>query len=135
MKLTEHFTLEELTATSKKIKNIPTEKEISALKKLCENVLEPLRVMYGGAIVVNSGFRSPELNSAIGGSKTSQHVKGEAADLDCNNNRLLFELIKNNFEFDQLINEKNYSWIHVSFSDKNRNQCLDYVNGKYIQHK
>jgi len=120
-----YFTLEELTHTDTGIVNIPTQAQKSNLIALVENVLDPVRVLFGRAITVNSGFRSPLVNSAVKGSKTSQHLKGEAADLRCENNKLLFELIRDHFAFDQLINEYDFKWIHVSFSQlHNRNQIL-----------
>ena len=84
--------------------------------------------MYGKPIYVNSGYRSEALNKAVGGSKTSQHVLGMAADIDTRTregNIELFDLIAKNLSFDQLIDEKDYSWIHVSFDPKRlRNQIL-----------
>lgn len=137
--LTKHFTLEELTesrnASVLGIKNEPTKQHKDNLKALAVHLLEPLREMWGGAIVVSSGYRSQELNEATpGASKTSQHCKGEAADIRPLDGRKkeLFEMIKQSgLPFDQLINEypdKNGvpSWIHVSFtiSRKNRGQVL-----------
>lgn len=137
--LTEHFTLEELTesrtAAALKIDNTPTEEHKRNLRALAANILEPIRKAWGGAIVINSGYRSKELNKAIAGaSEKSQHCKGEAADIRPLNGkkRDLFELIKaSRLDFDQLINEypdKNGvpSWIHVSYttSRKNRHQVL-----------
>lgn len=132
MKLSEHFTLEELTVTSVKAENMPNQEQINNLKKLVDNVLEPLRKMYGKPININSGFRSKEVNKAVGGSPTSSHCNGEAADLDCEDNALLFSIIREMFTFDQVINESNFKWIHVSFREgNNRNQALKMVNGKY----
>lgn len=137
--LTTHFTLEEMlesnTAAALGIKNEPTKQHKSNLKALAVHLLEPIREKWGGAIVVSSGYRSAELNDATpGASKTSQHCKGEAADIRPLDGRKkeLFELIKESgLPFDQLINEypdKNGipSWIHVSFttSCKNRGQVL-----------
>lgn len=132
-KITENFTLEELTHTNTRLNNTPTEAQREALRLLAVNVLQPLRDLYGDSITVNSGFRSFAVNKAIGGSSTSQHQKGEAADITCDDNRKLFEIIMENLKFDQLINENNYSWIHVSYSaTKNRGQILEYKNGKYL---
>ena len=79
-------------------------------------------------ITVSSGFRSAVVNKAVGGSSTSQHCKGEAADLQCADNKMLFDIIKDNFVFDQLINEHDYSWIHVSLKEYgNRNEVLKTV--------
>jgi len=132
MNITEHFTFEELTKTNTGLSNVPGPKEFEALSYLAVNLLEPLRQLYGKPITVNSAFRSREVNRAVGGSETSQHCKGEAADLTCDDNKKLFELIRDNFIFDQLINEKNYSWIHVSLKKNgNRKQVLRYINGRY----
>lgn len=125
MKLSENFTLEELCVTKSGLKNIPNSMQINALKLLVEKVLQPARTLYGKPITVNSGFRSQAVNKEAGGVMSSQHLKGEAADLDCDDNKQLFELIRDNFTFDQLINEKNYSWIHVSYKKNgNRKQIL-----------
>lgn len=125
-----YFTIQELTESQqgKKlgVKNIPDENSISNLKTLVERVLDPAREKYGKPIFVNSGYRSKELNDAVKGSKNSQHLKGEAADIDTGSfgeNKILFEILKE-FQFDQLIDEKNLSWIHVSYSKNNRNQIL-----------
>ena len=128
MKLTNNFTLEELCATNQKYINVPSTTEKIALKQLAVNVLQPLRELYGKAITVNSGYRSPIINKVVGGAATSQHVKGEAADITGGSkqeNKILFELIRDNLTFDQLINERDYSWIHVSYKTKgNRKQIL-----------
>lgn len=126
------FDLTELThsdtAIAKKIDNTPTEEVKKNLENLVKYVLDPLREMYGKPIYVNSGYRSEALNKAVGGSKTSQHVLGMAADIDTRTregNQELFDLIAKNLSFDQLIDEKDYSWIHVSFDPKRlRNQIL-----------
>lgn len=128
-----YFTIKELTysktAIEKHIDNEPSEEIISNLEKLVDNVLDPLRKAYGKPITVNSGYRSPELNKAVNGSKTSDHVYGRAADITVftkEGNKKLFDLIlKLGLPFDQLINESDYSWVHVSYRDKhNRNQVL-----------
>lgn len=127
-----YFTFKEMiqsdTAKSKGIDNTPNWDEIDNLKKLIQVILDPLREWYGKSIYVNSGYRSEALNKAVGSSKSSQHVLGMAADIDTYNpdeNRKLFEYIKDNLEFDQLIDEKNMQWIHVSYNkDHNRKQVL-----------
>lgn len=120
-----YFTIKELTHTDTGLVNIPAPAQESNIIALVENVLDPVRVIFGRVITVNSGFRSREVNDKVKGSKTSQHLKGEAADLRCENNKLLFELIRDHFTFDQLINEYNFKWIHVSFSQlHNRQQIL-----------
>lgn len=128
MKISTNFTLEELTKTTAPYINVPSVMETLNLISLVKNVLQPLRELYGKPITVNSGYRSPLVNKHVGGAKTSQHVLGEAADIDTNSkeeNKILFDLIRNNFEFDQLINEFDYSWIHVSYkSQGNRNEVL-----------
>lgn len=121
-----NFTIQELTASAtaeaKKIKNDPTPEAAENLKQLVNNVLDPLRDAYGKPIRVNSGYRSPALNTAVKGSKTSQHVKGQAADITGGNkqeNKKLFELAQElNLPYCQLIDEKNFSWVHISY-DKN----------------
>ena len=128
MNLSEHFTLEELTRTSAPYVNSPSTAERAALKELVLNVLQPLRDLYGKPITVNSGYRSPLVNKWAGGVKTSQHTKGEAADITAGSkaaNKVLFELIRDNLDFDQLINERGYSWVHVSYvKNPNRKQIL-----------
>lgn len=130
MNITKNFTLKELTKTSTGITNEPNKQELQALIQLSGNVLQPLRDKYGKPITVNSGFRSYAVNQAVGGAKGSQHAKGEAADLTTGTkegNKQLFEIIKKELEFDQLINEYDYSWVHVSYTvnRKNRNQILN----------
>ena len=127
-----HFTIKELshsdTALAKGIDNFPTAEAISNLIKLVDNVLDPLREKYGKPIRVSSGYRSAILNSSVNGATSSQHRLGEAADITTGSkdeNRKLFEIIKNELLFDQLIDEKNFSWVHVSFREgRNRKQVL-----------
>lgn len=127
-----YFTIEELTksstAKSKGIDNTPTKEIEENLKELVEKVLDPLRELYGKPIYVNSGYRCPELNKAVGGSNTSQHMTGCAADITAGSkeeNEKLFNLIKDNLKFDQLIDEKNFQWVHVSYyKNRLRNQVL-----------
>ena len=127
-----YFTFKEMiqsdTAKSKGIENIPDWDQIDALKSLIETILDPLREWYGKPIYVNSGYRCMALNEAVGGSKTSQHALGLAADIDTHNreeNKKLFDYIKDNLEFDQLIDEKDLEWVHVSYSkNNNRKQVL-----------
>lgn len=116
------------TALSKGINNIPNWQDIYNLKELVECVLDPLRSLYGRPVYINSGYRSKALNKALNGSKSSDHMKGCAADITAGSkeeNRKLFELIKDNLTYDQLIDEKDYQWIHVSYrKDNNRRQIL-----------
>lgn len=121
-----NFTIQELTASTaakaKKINNDPTPEVLENLKQLVNNVLDPLRNAYGKPIIVTSGYRSPALNAAVKGSKTSQHMKGQAADITGGSkqeNKKLFEMAQElNLPYCQLIDEKNFSWVHISY-DKN----------------
>ena len=130
-----NFTLKELmastTATAQKIPNVPTPEQEKNLQKLIDNILQPLRDAYGKPIQVNSGFRSPELNAFLKGSKTSQHMKGQAADITGGSkaeNKVLFNLIRSlNLPFCQLIDEKNLSWVHVSYDENNVKRQVLYL--------
>lgn len=130
-----YFTMGEMmrsdTADRRGIDNRCSKEDAERLKKLIENVLDPLREAYGKPIKVNSGYRCPELNKAVGGSKTSDHMKGCAADIvgtpnTKSENKRLFELVKSlDLSFDQLIDEKGFSWVHVSYREgNNRKQVL-----------
>lgn len=129
-----YFTLSELiksnTAIKNKIDNTPDENQKQNLIALVENILDPLREAYGKPIIVTSGFRCTKLNKLVGGVSTSQHQTGEAADIRTKEdtvaaNKELFQLIqKLDLPFDQLINEHNFDWVHVSYSDRNRKQVL-----------
>lgn len=117
-----YFTLQELTksntAIAKKLDNTPDEQAIKNLNTLVDNVLDPLRKLYGKPIIVTSGYRSPEVNRSVNGATSSQHALGEAVDISVGSkeeNKKLFSLIKDNLPFDQLINEHDYSWVHVSY--------------------
>lgn len=137
MKLGKYFTLNELTDTNTGLINNPNKDEIDNLKVLVEKVLDPARELLGKPITVTSGYRSPLVNRKVNGSKTSQHIKGEAADIKCEDNKKLFDIIVNNIEFDQLIweygDDNQPAWVHVSFKkDKNRNQILKYDGKKYV---
>ena len=129
-----YFTLNELiksdAARRSKINNTPNKQEENNLIALVENILDPLREAYGKPIIVTSGFRCERLNKLVNGSKTSQHRTGQAADIrtvedTIEENKKLFNLIQElNLPFDQLIDEYNYDWIHVSYSPRNRKQIL-----------
>lgn len=128
-----HFTIDELcrsdTARSRGIDNAPTEEVKRNLTALVANVLDPLREWYGKPIYVNSGYRCPALNKAVGGVASSQHLTGQAADIDVNDrteNRKLMKHIEDNLDFDQLIWENGGAWVHVSYraDGKNRRQVL-----------
>lgn len=130
-----YFTIQELThsatAAAKGIDNTPPPNVKVKITTLINKVLDPVRRRWGKPIAVNSGFRCPVLNKAVGGAAGSQHMKGEAADITTGTkegNRQLFELIvrmkAEGFVFDQLIDEKGYRWIHISYSDNNRCRIL-----------
>jgi hypothetical protein len=145
-RISKHITYKEAirsnTALRLNINNIPNDYEISNMVGIASNVFEPLREYVGGPIKINSMFRSEALNRAIGGSSRSQHCQGRAIDLDDTfghkTNAEMFNYIKNNLNFDQLIwefgDDTNPDWIHVSFvsNDENRGRCLkaEKVNGK-----
>ena len=127
----EHFSFVEMCASQRAdeegIKNNPFPEACDNLMALVDNVLDPARKALGKPICVNSGFRSEELNSLIGGSCRSQHLKGEAADIELGGktkeeNKVLFDWISENCEYDQLINEYDYSWVHVSYKREGRNR-------------
>jgi D-alanyl-D-alanine dipeptidase len=149
MKLSEHLDLSEVTrsesAKRNGISNMPTEQHIANFKLLAENVFEPIRNHFRCPIHISSGYRSAELNRAIkGSSATSQHCTGEAIDVDMDGssngvtNKMVFDFIKDNLEFDQLIWEfgtaSNPDWVHVSYEStgKQRKQILKAIrtNGK-----
>ena len=127
MRLSKNFTLAELTKTSTGLPNNPSDVEIERLKILCEKVLQPLRDDFNAPIIINSGYRSQEVNKAVGGVPTSQHLKGEAADITAGSrerNKRLFEIIKT-MEFDQVISY-DYRFIHVSYTicKENKKQII-----------
>lgn len=127
MRLTDNFTLKELTKTNTGLPNLITDLEIDNLSRLCQKVLQPLRDIYGKPIIVNSGYRSERVNKAVGGVPTSQHRRGEAADVTAGSreeNKKLFEILKT-MEFDQLITY-DYRFLHVSYTIRkpNRNQII-----------
>ena len=138
MELTKNFTLEEMyhsnTAEAKGIDNTPNEEVIENLRALCEKVLQPIRDELDEPITVNSGYRCEKLNKAVGGVSNSQHKSGQASDITLGNktdNERLFNLIvkmrkSGKIEFDQLLDESDYAWVHISYKKegKNRNQVL-----------
>lgn len=123
-----YFSISELSHTNKNLPNVPDKVAEANLIQLVENVLDPLREKYGKPIKINSGYRSPLVNAAVGGAKNSDHLFGYASDITAGNkteNAILFQLIRDNFNFRQLINEKDFSWVHVSFNVKdNKKQIL-----------
>lgn len=137
------FSIQEMcysqTAIKYGINNQPNKEEEHNIICLVDNILDPLRELYGKPIIVNSGFRCSELNKLVGGSQTSQHKKGLAADIRPVNKedmKLLFELAKT-LDFDQLLDEYNLSWIHISWSEKPRHQILKAkkVGGRTVYEK
>ncbi len=128
-----YFTIEELSrsqvAGSRGIDNTPTAGINDNIDLMIDKLLDPVRERWGAPITVNSGYRSLELNKAVGGVATSQHTKGQAVDITVGSrakNMELFNLIlANGLEFDQLIDESNYTWLHLSYkAEGNRNQVL-----------
>ncbi len=131
-----------ITATRLGIDNTPEDNQLHFMEIIAEKVFEPLREWVGGPIKINSFYRSPELNTAIGGSATSQHCKGQAIDIDDTfgkaTNAEMFHWIKENLDFDQMIwefgDDDNPNWVHISYvsEEKNRNRCLraHKTNGK-----
>ena len=145
--ISEHISYKEAThsntATRRGIKNEPNADQLKAMQKVAKKVFEPLRVHFNKPIRVNSFYRSAALNTAIGGSTTSQHCKGEAIDIDAINeitNKQLYDYIRDNLEFDQLIwefgTDQNPDWVHVSYTTEkpNRKQLLvaSIKNGKSV---
>lgn len=138
MQLTEHFTLEEMTVspTAKKLglSNQPTPEHIENMRYCCEKILEPVRKHFGKPVQINSSYRSPLVNKAVGGSKTSQHVNGQAIDFEIPgiDNKTVADWVADNLEFDQVILEfytkgdKNSGWVHASIKKEggNRKQRL-----------
>jgi hypothetical protein len=136
--ISEHITYKEgvysITALRLGLNNDPTKAHLSNMELLAEKVFEPLRKHVNGPIKINSFYRGPELNKAIGGSSKSQHCEGRAIDIDdvygYMSNADMYEYIKNNLSFDQMIwefgNSDNPDWVHVSYvnEEANRNRCL-----------
>jgi len=119
------------TALRHGIDNTPNEDQLKNMIIVAEACFEPLREWYGKPIRINSFFRSPILNKKIGGSKTSQHCKGQAIDMSAGSkeeNKKLYDWCKANLRYDQLINEYDYSWVHISF-DLGRNRNMSFSIG------
>lgn len=122
-----YFTIEELSKTNTGLSNTPSLYEKENLIHLVNEVLDPIRDKLGLPIIINSGYRSPLVNRKVGGVPNSQHIKGQAADIKCKDMKKLWEVCVsfiNELPIDQLINEKNLSWIHISFSNNPRHQIL-----------
>ena len=144
MKLSDNFSLHEFTrsqtATRYNIDNTPSDKQIFNLRNLCVNVLQPVRDYFMKPMIVSSGFRCAELNLKIGGSITSQHVQGQAADIEVLEvgNLELSDWIHENLSYDQLILEfhkpeedPHSGWVHVSYStEENRHQYKEAYKNK-----
>ena len=138
MKISKHVSYKEgvrsNTATRRGIDNTPTDDHLHFMEIIAHEIFEPLREWVGGPIKINSFYRSPDLNTAIGGSAMSQHCKGQAMDIDdtfgYKTNAEMFKWIKENLNFDQMIwefgNDDNPDWVHISYVSeaKNRNRCL-----------
>ena len=136
--ISEHISYKEsvysITATRRGINNIPDDEQLTNMELVAEEVFEPLREWVGGPIKINSFFRGLPLNTAIGGSKKSQHMKGQAMDIDDNydhaTNAEMYHWVKENLDFDQMIwefgDDDEPNWIHVSYvsPEENRNRCL-----------
>jgi hypothetical protein len=153
MQLSKNLALSEVTrsetAKRKGISNMPTPEHIENFKKLAEKVFQPIRDHFGKPIRISSGYRSKALNTAVGGSLSSQHCTGEAIDIDMDGtditNAQIFHFIKDNLEFDQMIwefgTDVNPDWVHVSYEStgKQRKQILKAkrVGGKttYVPYK
>ena len=125
-----YFKIEEFTKTSTGLPNTPSAQERKNLEALIDHVLDPARAEFGAPITVSSGYRSPAVNAKVGGAKNSQHCTGEAADLQCSDNKRLFEILKKQGKFDQLIweygDDKQPAWVHVSYVPQ-RKQILKAV--------
>ena len=145
-KISEHITLREATKSNTalrlNINNIPNDYQTGNMVAIAINLFEPLRKWVGGAIRINSFYRSEKLNQAIGGSSRSQHCQGRALDIDDNfghkTNAEMFEYIRKNLNYDQMIwefgNDANPDWVHISYvsKDQNRGRCLraERIDGK-----
>ena len=122
------------TALRRGLNNTPNAEQLKCMGEIAEKLFEPLREWVGGPIKINSFFRSFKLNGAIGGARSSQHMKGQAIDIDDTfghaTNAKMYYWIKENLDFDQIIwefgNDKNPNWVHISYvsPEKNRNRCL-----------
>ena len=147
MKLSENFTLDELTKSQEAIRlgilNEPNDEHITNLILLCKNILQPIRNYFKIPVSISSGYRSPKLCEAIGSSRTSQHARGEAADFEIFgiHNKEVSDWIIQNLDYDQCIlefwnpNDPNSGWIHCSYNDlRNRKQYLkaDKIGGKIV---
>ena len=132
MRISKHITIDEATLSPTALRlgidNTPNEDVLINMKLVAERCFEPIRNWYGKPIKVNSFYRCEALNKAVKGSLTSQHVQGKAIDITTGTkagNKLIYEWAKENIIFDQLINEYDYAWVHISYNkNNNRNQTL-----------
>lgn len=132
MKISKHISIEEATLSPTALRlgidNTPNEDVLVNMKLVAERCFEPIREWYGKPIKVNSFYRCEALNKAVKGSLTSQHVQGKAMDISTGTkagNKLIYDWAKENLIFDQLINEYDYAWVHISYNkNNNRNQTL-----------
>ena len=132
MKISKHISIDEATLSPTALRlgidNTPNEDVLVNMKLVAERCFEPIREWYGKPIKVNSFYRCEALNRAVKGSLTSQHVDGKAIDISTvtkTGNKLIYDWAKENLIFDQLINEYDYSWVHISYNKyNNRNQTL-----------
>lgn len=132
MKISKHITIDEATLSPTALRlgidNTPNDEVLVNMKLVAERCFEPIREWYGKPIKVNSFYRCEALNKAVKGSLTSQHVDGKAIDITTGTkagNKLIYDWAKENIIFDQLINEYDYSWVHISYNkNNNRNQTL-----------
>lgn len=137
--LSEHLNIAEVTRSESAkrlgLSNMPTEEHLDNLKKLADNIFEPIRNHFRCPILISSGYRSQGLNNAIGGAKGSDHLKGMAIDIDMDNtpngvtNKMIFDYVKNNLNFRQLIWEfgdsENPDWVHISYNENDlKNEIL-----------
>ena len=136
--ISEHISYKEatnsITAIRRGIDNTPNDEQLNNMELISEKVFEPLREYVGGPIKINSFFRCPDLNKAIGGSSKSQHCQGQAIDIDDTYGKVanseMYHYIKKNLDFDQLIwefgDDDNPNWVHVSYvsEEDNRRRCL-----------
>ena len=148
--ISEHVSYKEgtrsTTAIRRGISNNPNNEQLANMELLAEKVFEPLREWVGGPIKINSFFRSPELNKAIGGSTKSQHCHGQAIDIDDTYGKVanseMYHYVKSNLDFDQMIwefgDDDNPAWVHISYvsEEENRNRCLlAYKENKKTKYK
>ena len=132
--ISEHISYKEAirsaTALRRNLNNTPDDRQLKCMEEIAENLFEPLREWVGGGIKINSFFRGEPVNTAIGGSKYSQHMKGQAIDIDDTfghkTNAEMYHYIKDNLEFDQLIwefgDDKNPNWVHISYVTHRKNR-------------